>query len=434
MTIGCDDYAEKSLLLVGTGGSKRRAVLERLRSLGLRKVVCLNHERNWADPYVDDWILADAVHPGAGGEQALDRYLALHSDLRLDGIMTYDEYSVVLASHLARRSGRIGLAPSVAETVKNKYAFRRACLDRGLPAPAVSLAPLGGSLDASGALGLRFPVVMKPVEGASSVFVRKADNAAELRAAVASYEASVRDTALAQQWRDRSLLVEEYLEGDEVDIDMLVQGGEVKYLAITDNFPSVEPHFLENGGQIPSALPTCAQQALGSMANDVVRALSVSDACVHFEAKMTATGPVPIEVNLRLGGAEVYTFNKEAWGVDLLEGAVRIALGLAVPRVGTGAPLRYLVSAPFNPPRAGVIRAIRLEPWVEASPDLAELVMFKRPGERIEVPPRGYEYSGWIVAHGGTREEAHANVARLGAGVHVEIEEDPGDRPEEAVR
>lgn len=55
-----DSFKDKHLLLVGTGGIKRRRVLESLRALGLRRITCLPEHSNWASPYVDVWVEADA--------------------------------------------------------------------------------------------------------------------------------------------------------------------------------------------------------------------------------------------------------------------------------------------------------------------------------------------------------------------------------------
>jgi len=64
LTMGSEyDYAEKRLLLVGTGGIKRRPVMEALRALGLGRIICLHDERNWAKDFVDDWIDGDPVFP-----------------------------------------------------------------------------------------------------------------------------------------------------------------------------------------------------------------------------------------------------------------------------------------------------------------------------------------------------------------------------------
>ncbi len=421
--IGRAAYRERTLLLVGTGGVKRRAVLQALRALGLARIVCLHDEPNWAAPYVDDWILGDSVRPATETFAAVEAYFARHG-FQPHGVLTYDEYSVVAAAHLAAHLGCIGIAPGAAEIAKHKHRFRTFCRERGLPSPRAALLSPDAPEDTSAAAALTFPLVVKPVEGSGSVFVRRVAAPAGLRAALAEYARSLRAADVTSLWRDASLLVEEYLAGEEVDIDILMQRGQAKYLAISDNHAPREPYFLEEGGRIPSALPADAQRALATMAIDVLRAMGIDDGCVHFEAKMTPRGPFPIEANLRLGGAEVYAFNRGAWGVDLVEGALRIALGLDVPQFDAREPNEHLASGAFNPPHAGVIRSISVDEGVTRSPALAELCLFKSAGDRIEVPPRGYEYSGWIVARGATGDEADANLTRLRAGVRIEIAPD----------
>ncbi len=71
---------------------------------------------------------------------------------------------------------------------------------------------------------------------------------------------------------------------------------------------------------------------------------------VHLEAFSTPRGPVPIELNARVGGAECYTNVLTAWGVDLGVNAARIALGLppALPA------LPALLPAPHPDPPAHI--------------------------------------------------------------------------------
>lgn len=46
---------------------------------------------------------------------------------------------------------------------------------------------------------------------------------------------------------DFHILVEEFIFGCEVDLDILIQDNEVKFMAITDNFPAKAPFFFEQG-------------------------------------------------------------------------------------------------------------------------------------------------------------------------------------------
>ena len=50
-----------------------------------------------------------------------------------------------------------------------------------------------------------------------------------------------------QTWFKTTLMLEEYLDGPEVDVDLVLSEGEPVYGAITDNWPTVEPYFNETG-------------------------------------------------------------------------------------------------------------------------------------------------------------------------------------------
>jgi hypothetical protein len=51
------------------------------------------------------------------------------------------------------------------------------------------------------------------------------------------------------------LLLLQYLDGPEVDCDLVFSQGVCVYGAITDNWPTVEPYFNETGSNCPSILP-----------------------------------------------------------------------------------------------------------------------------------------------------------------------------------
>jgi biotin carboxylase len=271
------------------------------------------------------------------------------------------------------------------------------------------------------AAGLTYPLVVKPVRGAGSQCVQRVDNAAELTHAATRFQADLRARHFADMWGDDGLQVEEYIAGPEVDIDLLLFHGEVRYARVSDNFPPVEPWFLERGGRLPSLLSTAEQQGLIDMAVAVLQALGVTHGCVHFEARLSPRGPMPIEVNLRLGGAEVCAFHWGAFGVNLLEQAVRLALDLP-PTLGSAvAPRAYCVSTNFVPTQAGHLRHIHVAPEVFTSLYCVELVIFREVGDLIRVPPDGFDYCGWLVASGESPETAAVHLAELTAGIQFAI-------------
>ena len=53
----------KNVLVISKGPIKKKFIFQELKKLGLN-IVVLNKEKNWAQPYVDRWILADNYnHP-----------------------------------------------------------------------------------------------------------------------------------------------------------------------------------------------------------------------------------------------------------------------------------------------------------------------------------------------------------------------------------
>ena len=77
-------------------------------------------------------------------------------------------------------------------------------------------------------------------------------------------------------------MLEEYLDGPEVDVDLILSEGEAVYGAITDNWPTVEPYFNETGSNCPSILPTKQQQELMEMAVQATHCLGFKQVCcVH---------------------------------------------------------------------------------------------------------------------------------------------------------
>jgi D-alanine-D-alanine ligase-like ATP-grasp enzyme len=402
------DLASKTILLVNTGSVKKKFIIQRLKSLGL-KIVVLIKEKNWAEPYVDYWILADTFNH-VESIQSIKTFLDENSAVKIDGVLTFWEDDVLLASKIADKFNFIGIPFKIANQARNKFLFREFCRSHGLPAPQYKLIKKKEDLKLV-IQTFKFPLVIKPVYGASSAYVVKVENEEELWNTYNYIKSNISTNIESALSDGLEILIEEYIDGDEVDIDMLIQNGKVKFYSITDNYKTNEPFFIETGFAIPSSLPARDLLALRETAEDTLEKMGVQNGCVHFEAKSTKNGPVPIEVNLRMGGDEVYSFNKGAWNVDMIENAAKIACGIFIKINKPEVPRRYFAGQDFLVDNSGILVKIDIDEEIRKKKYLEELHFYKEIGDPVLVPPEGYEYLGWLTVSGDNPLDAEDNLA-----------------------
>jgi carnosine synthase len=260
-----------------------------------------------------------------------------------DGICTFVELSVPLVARLTESLGLPGHRPVSVDSARNKHATRAALKAAGLPTPRNYLIRTEADLDAARDT-VMFPAVLKPVSGAASLGVKKVSNASDLKSTwkeivdelsslVVSSGALVKATPGGQGVKasanvDLTVLMEQYLDGPEVDVDVVMSNGEWVYAGVSDNGPTLEPYFNETWAVAPSLLPKEQQVALKELSVSSVKAMGFTTGVFHVECKYTSTGPQLIEVNARMGGGQVHECNLRTWGVELVEETIFSALGI----------------------------------------------------------------------------------------------------------
>ncbi len=405
----------RRLLVINTGSRKKRFTLRRLHELGCQLII-LHATENWARSYTDHWILAD-TNDHAAALTAVDAFVTANPELRPEGVVTFWEDDVLLAARVRDQLGLPGIPYEVARIARDKHLFRAFCRDNDLPAPGHAL--IDPALPVADCVqGLHFPLVVKPVYGSSSAYVVRVNDLAELVETVSYIQRNISVEVESSLLGGTAIMAEEYINGNEVDIDILLQNGKIKFWSMSDNDATREPFFVETGQCIPSRLSAAQQGELVAMAEEVLERIGIEQGCIHFEARYGNRGPMPIEINLRMGGDEVYYFVRAAWGVDLVEHAALIALGVYVrPIPRPASPKKYLAGKYFLPPHSGVLASLALPERV----DSGALQFFKKVGDAVLAPPLGYEYLGWAYASADTMGEAEERLERMMSGVSMEI-------------
>ena len=149
------------------------------------------------------------------------------------------------------------------------------------------------------------------------------------------------------------MMMEQYLDGAEVDVDIVLSEGVAVYAEVTDNWPTIEPYFQEVGANCPCVLPPAHQKELVELSIAATLSLGFTCGVFHVESKYTTHGARLIEVNCRMGGMQVRNINLLTWGVDLVEEHLFTVVGLPARPQRAPAPMAAISEMAYNAPRSG---------------------------------------------------------------------------------
>ena len=411
-----NSLSQKTVLIVN---SYKKFFIKKAKSFGA-KIIVLGQENGGLSSVVDHFIVADTTDH-ADALAKLDQFLKAHPEIKLDGVLTFWEDDVLLTAKITDRYRLVGASYKLANRIRNKYLFREFCVANNLP--VVKYRELRNVKDLEEVIKtFKFPLVVKPAYGAASAFVMKVNDEEELRESYSYIKKEISPKVESALNDGLEVFVEEYIDGAEVDLDILVQNGKIKFCGISDNGQTKEPFFIETTRMTPSNLPQKNQAELLVMADEVLEKLGVLNGCIHFEAKSTPEGPVPIEINLRLGGDEIYPSIKAAWHVDLIECSLKVACGVYLPKfeIADG-PYEYLVAETFSAPYSGILVNLNLDDNLKKRSYVKELQFEKKIGDSVLSPPDGYEYLGWILVSGHNTLDAQDNLREAGEAINYEV-------------
>jgi hypothetical protein len=264
-------------------------------------------------------------------------------------IVALSEFDVELGADLRARLGVAGKQPAEAALVRDKVMMKAAVAAAGLRVPAhfgyTTPEDIRTFAAATG-----FPLVLKPRRGADSQGIYIMRSAQDLENVLASADLT-------------DYQCEEFIDGDLYQVDGLVARGVLRTVRSW--------HCLVSCLEFKEGTP------FGSVANDdpafearivaftrqVLAALRLTDDVFHLEVfRVRDTNElVFLELGARPGGGQVRFIWEEVYGVDLVEAAVHVQLGIdrEYPRADVGGDVGAYLMMPEPPIRPCIVHEVR---------------------------------------------------------------------------
>jgi carnosine synthase len=403
----------------------KRPMYERAQQLGV-SMVMMDGPGHWTQKATEEGLfeayLEVDLHPA---ETLAERaYAAVKaSGLHFDGVASFDDNAGPLVALLANALKLPGHPLLSIGFSKNKIFTREVCVEAGIPSPRFFRIKSTEDLDPA-AEHVGFPAVLKPISGFSSIatYLILDKDMLHLRYQQTLDEAvghlktngvhSDDDPELV--WaKGFDMTLEQYLDGEEFDVDMLLSEGEPVYAGVTRDL--TEPnHLKEAGSQMPPAFPIEKQQEMIAFTAQVLKALEFTDGSFHVELKYTSNGPRLIEVNARIGGGPIFYFNEKVWGVDLVEQYLLTRLGAPIRPRKAAQPLICLITSDLPSPVSGVVTNTDFLKPIASHPQVIHTRVKVEIGQKITGSDHGVpDWLGEIMLHAPTAEAAVQTLNEL---------------------
>lgn len=242
---------------------------------------------------------------------------------------------------------------------------------------------------------LTFPCISKPVDNAGSRGVMLIKNYEDLIRAV-KYS--------SENGRSGRVILEEYLDGAEVSVEVIVTESLVNVLQITDKLTTGAPHFVETGHTQPSRLDADSIDKIVDLATRAVKAIGINNGPAHVEIMMTKNGPKMIELGARMGGDCITTHLVPlSTGIDMVKATIQIALGESpdvTQKYTKGSAIRF-----FNGYH-GVIDKVEGLGQAEKSEGVITVDFAKKAGDFIKDIDSSIDRIGYVITQAENANEA----------------------------
>jgi biotin carboxylase len=392
----------KTVLFVGAGRHQRRAIA-RAKELGMRVAAI---DRNPDAPGLAEADVAEVVEFGEAVEAA--------RRIGPDGVLTIaSDRAVPLVAEIAEELGLPGIGREAAEAATNKAVMREALATAGVPQPRFEVLSNPRSVDVG------FPAVVKPVDSAGQrglFFVRSQEELEERLPA-----------ALAES-RAGAAIVEQFLDGVEVNCLAVARGGDVSVLTLSERRrPSGDGFGVCLAHVFPAALDAETALEAERVAVAAVRAIGVRDSVAYPQLLVSPDGVRLVEIAARVPAGLMDEVARLGIGVDLVQIALLQALGEPVPaellrpREHQPLAIRFLTARP-GPLPVGRVRSVNGIDRALSAPGVVAADSYMTPGETIRPARVDGDRRGYVIALGETSAEAVARAEDGAALIEVEVE------------
>ncbi len=229
----------------------------------------------------------------------VDAVIKLYQEEKFDGMIT--NFSDMLAPFVTQAAECVGAyVPYTVEQLKmstDKKYFKKKCMEYGVPVPKEYPVETVEDIDS---IQIEYPVIVKPVDGSGSKGITACFNAQELKQGFQkAMEAS----------RHKSVIVEQFIPYDEINVTYIIQDGDVQLAAIHDRYLNDNPNTAVHIPDLyiyPSRYTNIYLEKYNDAVIRMLKGIGLKNGSLFMQACVKDQNVYFYEAGMRLNGCKTY--------------------------------------------------------------------------------------------------------------------------------
>lgn len=312
--------------LVLAGGFPQIDLINKLKARGIKTVLADYYKNPVARDYADKFYRVSTLDMDAVRQLAIEE--------KVDFIVTVCTDQALLT--MAKVSEDLGLPCYIdyekAKNVTNKAYMKKVFADNNISTAKYIVLE---NLEEADFSNWKFPIIIKPVDCNSSKGVRKVDNIFELQDVF-------KETVLFS--RTKTAIVEEFVTGKELSVDVYVENGRVAILDITTSEKlKIKNHFIIFRTWHPANISIDIKEKVQYIAQQIADAFDLKDSPMLIQMLTDGKNIYVIEFSARTGGGVKHLSINRKTGIDVVSAVIDLTLGHKPHIKIKGSKAKYMV-------------------------------------------------------------------------------------------
>lgn len=342
-------------------------------------------------------------------KSAVDRLL--QKGLDVSAIVSFVDGHCHMACQLAEEYGVGAFSTQAVKNMENKVASRQMLSQLPYIPSFLILYDELSLADVFQKITAGFPFILKNPRSAGSKDVFLISNEDD-------YKKRIRQ--IKRKDPDSPVLVEEYLDGPQYVIEVLVYKQNVSIVAVVKQQITYSKRFIVTGYSLQINLAGDFMDSLYQAVASIVESHGLENGACHLEMRLVNNEWKLIEINPRISGAGMNKLIECGLGVNLVKETLKMTQGLqpnTEPQYRRHVFAQYLIST-----KTGTLQKVTGRNKASRSPGVMAVYVKPRKGALLRPPlSMGHRYA-YVIATGESEKAAEENAKQAAAKIEFWLE------------